>query len=226
MSIVAPAALAARFNRPFRVVALLFLAFALIAGTSSRASASWDDSVEEIFEATDLATAVTEHMQWYWDEVFYISDINAETPYAVLYDIYSYGQTGCGEVSSYGYSWYCVADDTVYISVDHVQDMREQEGDLYAAVMGVGQPMSMAVLDRIGALAFDRNGNADIYSQEASACLTGVWTNELWYADIINEYDVLSAARGLSTIGSSLPDAYLYGFETEDPQTCIDAMIP
>ena len=226
MSFAAPAALAARFNRPFRVVALLFLAFALIAGTNSRASASWDDSVEEIFEATDLATAVTEHMQWYWDEVFYISDIHAETPYAVLYDIYTYGQTGCGEVSSYGYSWYCVADDTVYISVDHVQDMREQEGDLYAAVIGVGQPMSMAVLDRIGALAFDRNGNADIFSQEASACLTGVWTNELWYADIIDEDDVLSAARGLSTIGPSLPDAFLYGFETEDPQSCIDAMIP
>lgn len=226
MSSVAPAALAARLNRPFRVVALLFLAFTLVAGTSSRAAASWDDSVEEIFEATDLATAVTEHMQYYWDDVFDQSGIRAETPYAVLYDIFNYGPTGCGDVSNYSYSFYCVADDTVYVNVDHVQDLREQEGDLYAAVIGVGQPLSMSVLDRIGALAFDRNGNADIFSQEASACLTGVWTNELWYADIINEYDVLSAARGLSTVGRTLPDAYLYGFETEDPQSCIDAMIP
>ncbi len=69
MSSVTPAALAARFNRPFRVVALLFLAITLIAG-ASRASASWDDSSAEIFEATDLATAVTEHMQYYWDDVF------------------------------------------------------------------------------------------------------------------------------------------------------------
>lgn len=226
MTSVSFSSLAARFGRPFRVAFVALVTLSLIAGASGRAAASRDDTIDEIFEATDLAVAVTDHMQWYWDDIFYQSGIRAETPYAVLYDVYTYGQTGCGEISSYGYSFYCIADDTVYVSVDHVQDMREQEGDLYAAVIGVGQPMSMAVLDRIGALALDRNGNADIFSQAAAACLTGVWTNELWYAGIIGEADVLSAARGLSTIGDILPDAYLYGFETEDPQDCIDTIIP
>jgi predicted metalloprotease len=205
---------------------LALIVLTLLAANTGRSAASPDDTVGELLVAQDLAVAVTEHMQWYWDEIFYQSDIRAETPYAVLFDMYSYGATGCGDVSAYDYSFYCVGDDTVYVNIDHVQDMREDFGGLYAAVLGVGQPMSMAVLDRLGLLAFDRNGNADVYSREASACLTGVWTNELWYADIINEDDVLAAAVGLSTIGRSLPDAYLYGFETEDPQSCIDAFIP
>jgi predicted metalloprotease len=213
-------------SRRARAGFLALIVLTLLAGNTSRTSASSDDTVEELFQATDLAVAVTDHMQQYWDEIFRNSGIRAETPYAILFDMYSYGATGCGDVSNYDYSFYCVGDDTVYINVDHVQDMREDFGDLYAAVLGVGQPLSMAVLDRLGLLAFDRNGNADVYSREASACLTGVWTNELWYADIIDEDDVLAASVGLSTIGRTLPDAYLYGFQTEDPQTCIDEFIP
>lgn len=213
----------ARVLRPGFVALLVF---ALLSAASGRASASADDTVEELFEAANLAVAVTEHMQWYWDDIFENSGIPAETPWAVLFDMYNYGPTGCGDISNYEYSFYCVGDDTVYVNVDHVQDMREDFGDLYAAVLGVGQPLSMAVLDRIGALAFDRNGNADVYSREAAACLTGVWTNELWYAEIIDEDDIVFAAAGLSTIGRTLPDAFLFGFETEDPQSCIDVFIP
>ena len=216
----------ATLARRFRAGFLALLVLTLLAGNTGRASASSDDTVGELWEATDLAVAVTENIQLFWDEVFVDSGIRAETPYAVLFDMYSYGATGCGDISNYDYSFYCVADDTVYVNIDHVQDMREDYGNLYAAVLGVGQPMSMAVLDRIGALAFDRQGNADIYSREAAACLTGYWTNLPWYADIIDEDDVLAASLGLSTIGRSLPDAYLFGFEEEDPQACIDLMIP
>ncbi len=201
----------------------LTLVFSATAGTSAHGGHS--SSSEEVFEATDLAEAVTVHMQDFWDDAFLRSDLPYETPYAVAYDNSNYGATGCGYVEDYGYSWYCVADDTVYVNIDQVQQLREQEGDLFAAVLGVGQPMSLAVLDRVGGLRFDRSGGADRYSQEAAACLSGVWTAELWYEDIITEDDVLSAARGLATVGRTLPDAYLFGYDTEDPQACLDVML-
>lgn len=204
------------------VVSLMVLT--LIVSAVSGTSASHRTG-RDVLEATDLADAVTLHMQNFWDDAFERSDLPYETPYAVAYDNSDYGSTGCGYVEDYGYSWYCVADDTVYVNIDQVQDLREQEGDLFAAVLAVGQPMSLAVLDRVGGLTFDRSGGADRYSQEAAACLSGVWTAELWYEDIITEDDVLSAARGLSTVGRTLPEAYLFGYDTEDPQACLDVML-
>ena len=130
----------ATLARRFQAGLLALIVLALLAGNTGRAAASPDDTVDELFQATDLAVAVTEHMQWYWDEIFRQSDIRAETPYALLFDMYSYGATGCGDVANYDYSFYCVGDDTVYVNIDHVQDMREDYGDLYAAVLGVGQP--------------------------------------------------------------------------------------
>ena len=165
------------------------------------------------------------HVQDFRDDAFLRSDLPYETPYAVAYDNANYGATGCGDVADYGYSWYCLADDTVYVNVDQVQQLRWQEGDLFAAVLGVGQPMSLAVLDRVGGLSFDRGGNVDRSSQEAAARLSSVWTAELWYEDIVSETDVLSATRGFSTIGRTLPEAYLFGYDTEDPQSCLDVML-
>lgn len=220
MPSIAPAARLIRAG----FVALIALTF--VFSVTGNASAQRPHSAAEIFEAADLAEAVTVHMQDFWDDTFIRSDLPYETPYAVLYDRYNYGSTGCGYVEDYSYSWYCIADDTVYVNVDHVQDMREDYGDLYAAVLGVGQPMSMSVLDRVGGLALDRSGGADIYSQEAAACLTGVWTAELWYEDIITADDVLAAADGLSTVGRTLDDAFIYGYDTEDPQSCLDVMLP
>ena len=84
--------------------------------------------------------------------------------------------------------------------------MREQAGDLDTALIGLGQSMSMIVLDRIGALALDRTGNVDILCR-AAACLTGVWTDEFWYTGLIDENDIYLTTRGLSTIDDIMPDA-------------------
>ena len=215
-----------RGARLFRAGFVALVALTLLVGAANSASAQRGHTARELFEANDLTETVTVHMQDFWDDIFLISDLPYETPYAILYDSYNYGATGCGDIESYTYSYYCIADDTVYVNVEHVQDMREDYGDLYAAVVGVGQPLSMSVLDRVGALALDRSGGADIYSQEAAACLTGVWTAELWYEDVVTADDVLLAADGLATVGRTLDDAFIYGYDTEDPQSCLDAMIP
>ncbi len=75
--------------------------------------------------------------------------------------------------------------------------------------------------------AFDkeRYGAVDRYSQEAAECLRGIWGTELWYEDIITKDDVLSATRGLKTVGRTLPEAYLFDYDTEDPQSCLDVML-
>ncbi len=211
--------------RVLRVGLVSLIALTLVLSVTGGASAHGGHSSSEVFEASDLAEAVTVHMQDFWDDAFRRSDLPYETPYAVAYDNSNYGATGCGDVEDYTYSWYCLADDTVYVNIDQVQQLRRQEGDLFAAVLGVGQPMSLAVLDRVGGLSFDRSGAVDRYSQEAAACLSGVWTAELWYEDIITEDDVLSAARGLATVGRTLPEAYLFGYDTEDPQSCLDVML-
>lgn len=214
--------------RALRVGLVSVIALTLLLSASGHAEAGVRgnrNSPSEIFQAADLAETVTEHMQDYWDDIFVISDLPYETPYAILYDGYNYGNTGCGYLENYNYSWYCLNDDTVYVNVDQVQTLREQEGDLFAAVLGVGQPMSLSVLDRVGGLGFDRGGTVSRASQEAAACLTGVWTAELWWEDVIGEADVLSAMEGLETIGRTLPDAYLYGFDTEDPQSCLDGLV-
>jgi hypothetical protein len=96
------------------------------------------------------------------------------------------------------------------------KDLHEQEGDLDTALIGLGQSMSMIVLDRIGALAFHRTCNVDIFCR-AAACLTGALTDEFWYTGLIDENDIYSTTRGLSTIDDIMPDAQLHGFETEDP---------
>ena len=217
----------APFARLLHAGFVALIALTVLLGATNGASAQGRHSAAEIFEANELAEAVTVHMQDFWDDTFIRSDLPYETPYAVLYDRFNYGATGCGDVEDYGYSWYCLADDTVYVNIDQVQDLREEYGDLYAAVLGVGQPMSMSVLDRVGGLALDRRtGGADIYSQEAAACLTGVWTAELWYEDIITADDVLLAAEGLSEVGRTLDEAFIYGYDTEDPQSCLDVMLP
>ena len=215
--------------RLFRTGLVAMIALTLILSATGTASANHttrDRSASELFSASNLAEAVTEHQQDFWDAIFLVSDLPYETPYAILYDSYNYGRTGCGLIETYTYSWYCLSDDTVYINVEQVADLRLQEGDLFASVLGVGQPMSLSVLDRVGGLSFDRGGTVSRASQEAAACLTGVWTAALWYEDIINEHDVLSAMEGLETIGRTLPDAYLEGFDTEDPQYCLDVMLP
>ena len=216
----------ARTARVLRLALGPCFVLGIVLGQTADASAQGLRQDDDLFDAEELAVAVAEHMQAFWDDIFVRSDLPYETPVAVLFDSGDRGATGCGRVETYDYSWYCIADDTVYINIDHVEQLREDEGDLYAAVVGVGQPMSLAVLDRVGGLALDRTGGADRFSVEAAACLTGVWTAELWYEDIVVTDDVVEVAEGLEDLARYLPDAYLFGYDEEDPQLCLDALLP
>ena len=216
----------ARPSRVIRFGLAWFVVLGLLFGLGANAAAQDRRRDRDLFDSEELAVAVAEHMQEFWDDIFIRSDLPYETPIAVLFDSLDRGSTGCGRVETYDYSWYCIADDTVYINIDHVEQLRDDESDLYAAVVGVGQPMSLAVLDRVGGLALDRTGGADRFSVEAAACLTGVWTAELWYEDIVVTDDVLDVAEGLEDLARYLPDAYLFGYDEEDPQLCLDVMLP